>query len=98
MPHRYEPEFKKKIVRLRIEEGRSAQSISTEYGVAKSTITKWCKEFSQEYQEQAQINPESQTELSLMEENRRLRKELEEQKKENLFLKKAAAFFAKEID
>ena len=31
-------------------------------------------------------------------ENLRLRKELEEAKKENLFLKKAAAFFAKEID
>ena len=34
----------------------------------------------------------------LMKENLRLRKELEEAKKENLFLKKAAAFFAKEID
>ena len=30
--------------------------------------------------------------------NLRLRKELEEVKKENLFLKKAAVFFAKEID
>ena len=33
-----------------------------------------------------------------MQENRRLRKEPEEARKENLFLKKAAAFFAKEID
>ena len=33
-----------------------------------------------------------------MQENRRLRKELEEARKENLFLKKTAAFFAKEID
>ena len=33
----------------------------------------------------------------LMKENLRLRKELEEARKENLFLKKAAAFFAKEI-
>ena len=32
-----------------------------------------------------------------MQENRRLRKELEEAQKENLFLKKATAFFAKEI-
>ncbi len=42
-----------------------------------------------------QIYPE---EFKLMQENRRLRKELEEARKENLFLKKAAAFFAKEID
>ena len=33
-----------------------------------------------------------------MKENLRFRKELEESKKEILFLKKAAAFFAKEID
>ena len=33
-----------------------------------------------------------------MSENRKLRKQLEEAKKENEFLKKAAAFFAKEID
>ena len=33
-----------------------------------------------------------------MKENLRLRKELEEAKQENEFLKKAAAFFAKEID
>lgn len=32
-----------------------------------------------------------------MKENNRLRRELEESKKEVLFLKKAAAFFAKEI-
>ena len=33
-----------------------------------------------------------------MKENLRLRKELEETKKENEFLKKAVVFFAKEID
>lgn len=33
-----------------------------------------------------------------MKEILKLRKELEEAKKENLFLKKATAFFAKEID
>ena len=33
-----------------------------------------------------------------MKENLKLRKELEEMKKENDFLKKVAAFFAKEID
>ena len=43
-------------------------------------------------------NPDTTNEMELMKENLRLRKELEEAKKENLFLKKAAAFFAKEID
>ena len=45
-----------------------------------------------------ETNPELNTTKDLYEENRKLRKELEELKKENLFLKKAAAFFAKELD
>ena len=46
----------------------------------------------------ARQKPDAPNDLELMKENLRLRKELEEAKKENLFLKKAAAFFAKEID
>ena len=42
--------------------------------------------------------PNRQNDLELMKENRRLREELAEARKENLFLKKAAAFFAKGID
>ena len=98
MPQSYTPEFKKKIIRLREEEGRTYKSITAEYGVSKATISKWCSELRKECQKQAQDNPEASTEIDLMKENLRLRKELEEAKKENLFLKKAAAFFAKEID
>ena len=97
MPQSYTPEFKKKIVRLHPEEGRTYKSITAEYGVSKSSISKWCSEFSKECQSKAKY-PDSPNELELMKENLRLRKELEEAKKENLFLKKAAAFFAKEID
>ena len=98
MPQSYELEFKKKIVRLHIEQGRTYKSITDEYGVSKASISKWCSDFSKECQSKANINPESLHELELMKENQRLRKELEEAKKEALFLKKAAAFFAKEID
>ena len=38
------------------------------------------------------------SELDFMKENLRLKKELEEKNKEIFFLKKAAAFFAKEIE
>ena len=98
MPQNYTPEFKKKIVRLHEEEGRTYKSITAEYGVSKASISKWCSELRKECQKQAKAHPETPTELDLMKENLRLRKELEEAKKENLFLKKAAAFFAKEID
>ena len=78
MPQTYTPEFRKKIVRLHEEGGRTYKSITAE--------------------EKALSNPDTPNEMELMKENLRLRKELEEAKKENLFLKKAAAFFAKEID
>ena len=94
----YEPEFKKKLVRLHLEEGHTLQSLSAEYGVAKSSITIWCRKFSKECQEQALTSTTVPNELELMKENHRFRVELEEARMENLFLKEAAAFFAKEID
>ena len=87
MPQNYTPEFKKKIVRLHEEEGRTYKSITAEYGVSKASISKWCREFSEE----CQTSPEIKEEYDYMKEMLKLRKE-------NLFLKKAAAFFAKEID
>ena len=94
MPQHYDEKFKEKIVRLRIEEGRSMKSIIEEYGISKSSVIKWCNKFCEE----CQNSPESQNEYDSMKELRKLRKEMEELRKENLFLKKAAAFFAKEID
>ena len=94
MPQNYTPEFKKKIVRLHLEEGRTYKSITAEYGVSKASISKWCREFSEE----CLISPETKEEYDYMKEMLKLRKENEELRKENLFLKKAAAFFAKEID
>ena len=97
MSRKYEPEFKRKIVQLHLEEGRTYKSITDEYGVSKTAIQRWCDKFSKECQIISQDNPIAMNEADLMKENLRLRRELEDVKKENLFLKKAAAFFAKEI-
>lgn len=94
MPQSYTPEFKKKMIRLHEEEGRTYKSITAEYGVSKASVSKWCAELRKE----CQTSPEAKEEYDYMKENLRLRKENEELVKENLFLKKAAAFFAKEID
>lgn len=98
MPQSYTPEFKKKMIRLRLEEGRTIHSLTAEYGISKETIRRWCNEFQQECQAQSLHTPSSANEAEIMKENLRLRKELAEKEKEILFLKKAAAFFAKEID
>ena len=73
-------------------------SITAEYGISKETLRRWCNEFQQECQAQSLHAPSSANEAEIMKENLRLRKELAEKEKEILFLKKAAAFFAKEID
>ena len=78
MPQSYTPEFKKKIVRLHLEEGRTYKSITAEYGVSKASISKWCSEFSEECQAKADINPNTLNEAELMKEILRLRRELEE--------------------
>lgn len=85
MPQNYTPEFKKKIVRLRLEEGRTIHSITTEYSISKESIRRWCKEFQEECQAQSLQNPASVNEAEIMKENQRLRKELAELEKENLF-------------
>lgn len=41
MAQYYEEEFKKKIVRLHLEEGRTLRSLSEEYGVSKAGISIW---------------------------------------------------------
>ncbi|MBM7868897.1 transposase [Clostridium pascui] len=91
---KYEQEFKNRILRLHLEEGRTLLSLAQEYKVNKATISNWIKA----YREECQTNPEVKEEHDYFKENLRLRKQLEELEKENRFLKKAAAFFAKEIE
>lgn len=91
---RYSEELKREIVRKHIQEERSLKSLSMEYHVSKAGISKWVKQYSEECQE----NHETKQEYDYMTELKKLRKKNEELEKENLFLKKAAAFFAKEID
>ena len=94
MSQYYESEFKKKIVRLHLEEGRTLKSLAAEYGVSRASISIWVKQF----RESCQTNEEAKADYDMMKENQKLKKQLAELQKENDFLKKAAAFFAKEID
>jgi transposase len=92
--NKYEPELREKILRLYLEEGRTKKSLTEEYNLGKGTITYWL----QKRRKECQTNPKIKEETDAYEENKRLRKELAEAQKEIAFLKKAAAFFAKEID
>lgn len=91
---RFSEETKKKVVRLHIQDGRTIASLSAEFGASHATISNWIKNYRQE----CQHNDEAKSEYDLMQEIRKLRQEKIELEKENNFLKKAAAFFAREID
>lgn len=90
----YEPEFRKKVVRLVLEEGRTIKSVNEEYSLGEGTVRGWIRKF----EEECKLNPDSKATKDLYAENLKLRKQLAEAHKENDFLKKAAAFFAKELD
>jgi transposase len=85
MPQSYTPELKKKMVRLRLEEGRTIRSITSEYSISKETLRRWCNDFKEECQTQSLLSPASVNEADIMKENLRLRKELAEKEKEILF-------------
>lgn len=93
MSQHFESEFKK-MVRLHFEEGRSLRSIAEEYGVSKASISNWVYQFRNE----CQTNDEAKADYDYMKENFALKKQLAKLQKESDFLKKAAEFFAKEID
>ena len=66
----YEPEFKKKIVRLHLEERRSLKGLASEYGISKASISNWTKQF----REECLTNEEAKADYDFMKENLKLKK------------------------
>ena len=85
MQKQYDAIFKRKCVELVVKEGRTIVSVKKEFGLGNSTLNGWIKQY------KSRLTLPEQTE---MEELRSLRREVQELKKENEFLKKAATFFA----
>lgn len=93
MGKQYTEEFKKAVVQD-YSTGKSYNQITAEYGVPNGTLAAWIKKYSEECKYQ---NPQNTSTITVKE-MRDMQKRLAELEKENAFLKKAAAFFAKEID
>ena len=89
---KYDPELKKEVLRKFLEDGRTKQSLNDEYGLGQGTIDYWLKQ----YRKECDTNPDKKREAELHAEIKRLKALNAELDKENRFLKKAAAFFAKE--
>lgn len=82
---RYDQEYKDMIVEL-FKSGMSLAELSSEYGIAKSTINGWIKDV-----KEIKID---ENEVMTLKEVKALRKEMARIKEENEILKKAMAIFA----
>jgi len=88
---RYPPEFRSEAVRLVQESGKSINKIADDLGIAHQTLRNWIRQAEIDAGQREGLTTEERHELNkLRRENRLLREERE-------ILKKAAAFFAKEI-
>jgi len=93
MNQKYSQEFKDSTIQLILNSNQSVLQISRDLGVSDKTLYAWMRA----YREKNNIPSASQqSKESLEEENRRLRRELNQVKKEREILKKAAAYFASE--
>lgn len=81
---KYDEEFKKSIVSL-FQNGKTQSQLATEYGIAKSTIHKWIKLYSE-----VKIDNDTVMTAKQIKELQKRNALLEE---ENLILKKAIAIF-----
>lgn len=86
----YPKEFKEEAVALVIEQGYSVPEAAKSLGIAANMLYRWKQQF--EEQQQGQTLAEDERE-----ELKRLRKENKELRMEKEILKKASAFFAKEM-
>lgn len=85
-------EFKLEAVRLAQTSGKSVSQVARDLGIADSTLFHWCQQLKEKGTE---AFPGSGHQMALEEENRRLRRELEQLKQEYAVLKKAVAIFAR---
>ena len=90
----YTREFKIEAVRVVRESGKSLSEVARELGIRRDILQRWRDEWEAGAPEEVFLG---QGQLSSSDEEiRRLRRELEQVKQERDFLKKAAAYFAKE--
>jgi len=93
----YTSEFKQEAVRLSQESGKSLAQVARELGVRADLLQKWKRQVEQgNGLSGAAVFPGPGKLPPQEEELRRLRKEVETLRQERDFLKRAAAYFAKE--
>ncbi len=93
MAKRFSPEFKTEAVRLVLDEKMSNAQVAKDLGISQTSISRWVRQAQADLGKgkNGDLTTDERTELS------RLRRDVRRLKMEREILKKAAAFFAKEI-
>ena len=84
-------EFKAQVVREVIEKERTISSVASSYDLVAQTVDNWVTRYKKEH-----ATDQDRKKASESAEIAKLKAEVRELRQENEFLKKAAAFFAKE--
>ena len=90
----YTKEFKQEAVKLVETSNKSKSEIARDLGISDSALSKWCKEFGNNGDN---AFPGKGHQSPLEEEIKQLKRENEILRQERDILKKAAAFFAKDV-
>lgn len=85
-------EFKLEAVHLVETSGKGLTQVARDLGIADSTLSHWCKQLNEKG---AEAFPGSGHQTALEEENRRLRRELDQVRQERDILKKTVAIFTR---
>ena len=88
---KFTPEFREEIAKLVVEGQRPIAQVAREYGLSDTTVGSWVRKYREKHAED-----EPPLELSERARLRELERESRELAMENAFLKKAAAYFARE--
>ena len=87
----YTEEFKREAVKLTEQGGRSVSDVARSLGVHRSLIERWRREYGESSGVSKSVSEAEREEL------KRLRAEVKQLRMERDILKKATAFFAKEV-
>jgi transposase len=87
---KFTPEYRDEAVKMVIEGSRPIAEVARDLGINESTLGNWVTKYRGEYPANEDLNISERARL------KELEKEVRELRMEREFLKKAAAFFAKE--
>lgn len=88
---RFSPEFREQTAKLVVDSGQPIARVARDHNISETTVGNWVRRYREEH-------PEDEEPLELSERARlaELERENRELAMENAFLKKAAAYFARE--